>query len=162
MVQNRVQRPHPVAGDLDQSDARLLKPVGNPLSLFNACRRQRIRRPGDSFGRGSYRPRHFLWHLTRSRQPGSRQPAVTDHVNFPVEVNPSRGHNLSARREAANAVKSRNGTGKRFESPPDGCRFLVPLLIDQPLQLRLYAEYRGPRINGEGGAYCFDDFPIRV
>ena len=49
-----------------------------------------------------------------SLPPGAGQPAVTDHVDLPVEVHLPRGDNLSAGREAANAVEAGSRTGQRL------------------------------------------------
>ena len=53
MVEHRVQRPHPVPGDVHDPRPRLLQPGRDPLGLLDAGRRQRIQRFGHGLGRGA-------------------------------------------------------------------------------------------------------------
>src|SRR5215211_4055406 len=140
MIQHSMQWPHPVSGDLDQPDAGLFQPIRDPLGLLDTRSRQRIRWFWHSLSGGSHGSRDRLRHLMWSRESGPGQPAVTDDVYLPIEVNLSRGDDLLAHRKAADAVEASGGTRQGFQPPADDGCFLEPLLTDQPAQPRLHAE----------------------
>src|SRR4029453_12649656 len=162
MVQHSMQRPHPVAGDVDQANARLLEPIRDPLRLFDAGCRQRIRWLRHGLSCSPYRTRNRLRHILTARKARPGQPTVTDDMDLPVKINSSGGHDLRAGSEAPDAVEARRRTGQSLQPAADDLSLLEPLLTDQSPQPCLNAENGRSGVHRQGGAYRFHNLAIAV
>ena len=137
VVEHRVQRPRPVAGDLDQPDAGPLQPVGDPFGLLDAGRRQRVRRLS-TVSAVARTARATACGTSRGVATPMRPAGRTGSRGSPSSALLAGGDDLGAAGQAADPVEPAAGPGQRLQSGDGWWPPPRTAALDQPVQPRLH------------------------